>query len=78
VSALLAEIAGRESMLPPDLADMRAKRTGPWSAEALDRDARHLAEFERPLIGVPWHEVKAWMESWGTSNELPRPWSLRL
>jgi hypothetical protein len=72
VSALLAEIAGREGMLPPDLANMRAKGTGPWSADALD------AEFERTRIGVPWDEVKTWMESWGTPNELPRPRARRL
>ena len=78
VSALLAEIAGREGMLPPDLANMRAKGTGPWSADALEQDARRLAEFERTRIGVPWDEVKTWMESWGTPNELPRPRARRL
>jgi hypothetical protein len=78
VSALLAEIAGNESMLPPDLADMRARGTGPWSADALEQDARRLAEFERTRIGVPWDEVKTWMESWGTPNELPRPRARRL
>jgi hypothetical protein len=73
VSALLAEIAGNKGMLPPDLADMRAKGTGPWSAEALEQDAHRLAEFERTRIGVPWGEVKTWMESWGKPSELPRP-----
>ena len=27
-------------------------------------------EFERTRKGVPWNEVKAWMESWGTPNAL--------
>jgi hypothetical protein len=48
VSALLAEIAGREGMLPPDLANMRAKGTGPWSADALEQDARRLASSSAP------------------------------
>lgn len=73
VPALLAELAGNESMLPPDLADMRASGEGPWSPEVLEEDARRLAEFERTRMGMPWDEVKAWMESWGKPNELPQP-----
>lgn len=45
----------------------------PWSPESSAEDARRLAEFERTRMGVPWEEVKAWMESWGTANELPPP-----
>jgi hypothetical protein len=78
VSALLAEIAGNESMLPPDLAEMRAKGDGPWSLDAMEEDARRLAEFERTRMGVPWDEVKAWMQSWGKPNELPRPKARKL
>jgi hypothetical protein len=73
VPALVAELAGNESMLPPDLADMRANSEGPWSPAALEEDARRLAEFERTRLGVPWEEVRAWIESWGKPNELPRP-----
>jgi hypothetical protein len=71
VSALLAEIAGNESVQPANLGRMRAKGEGPWSAEALAEDVRRLAEFEQSRIGVD--EVKAWMGSWGKPNELPRP-----
>src|ERR1700674_1186276 len=73
ISELLADIACNEEVLPADLADMRAKGLGPWSAEAIEEDARRLAEFERTRMGVPWDEVKGWMESWGTPNELPPP-----
>jgi hypothetical protein len=69
VSELLADIACNEDVLPADLAEMRAKGEGPWSAGALEEDARHLAEFERTRMGVPWDEVKTWMDSWGT----PKP-----
>jgi hypothetical protein len=73
VPALVAELAGNESVLPPDLAHMRANGEGPWSPEALEEDARRLAEFERTRMGVPWDEVKAWIESWGKPSELPQP-----
>jgi len=73
VSALLAAIAGNESILPSDLAQMRVKGEGPWSPEAIEKDALHLAEFERTRMGVPWDEVQAWMRSWGKPNGLPRP-----
>ena len=39
----------------------------------LDEDARRLAEFRRTREGVPWEEVKTWMQSWRTPNELPPP-----
>jgi hypothetical protein len=73
VSALIAELAASEVMLPADLAALRAKGEGPWSPEALQEDERRLAEFERTRMGVPWDEVKAWMQSWGKPGELPRP-----
>jgi hypothetical protein len=50
----------------------------PWSPESLAEDARRLAEFERTRMGIPWDEVKAWMESWGTANELPPPKARKL
>jgi hypothetical protein len=45
---------------------------GPWSPAVLE-DARRLTEFERARVGAPWDEVKTWMQSWGTPNELPPP-----
>jgi hypothetical protein len=78
VSDLLADIACNEEALPADLAEMRAKAEGPWSPESLEEDARRLAEFECTRMGVPWDEVKVWMESWGTANELPPPKPRRL
>jgi predicted transcriptional regulator len=73
VADLLADLACADDALPADLAAMRARAEGPWSPEALAEDARRLAEFERTREGVPWDEVKAWMQSWGTPNELPPP-----
>jgi predicted transcriptional regulator len=39
----------------------------------VEEDLRRLREFERTGEAVPWDEVKAWVESWGTADELPRP-----
>jgi hypothetical protein len=73
VSELLADLAANEESLSADLATLRAKGQGPWSPDVLAEDARRLAEFERTRMGVPWDEVKAWMESWGTPGEQPPP-----
>jgi hypothetical protein len=73
VAELLADIACNDEVLPAGLAEMRAKGEGPWSREVLEEDARRLIEFERTRMGVPWDEVKTWMESWGTRSELPTP-----
>ena len=78
VAEFLADIACNEEALPADLAQMRVNGEGPWSPQALEEDARRLAEFERTRMGVPWHDIKAWMESWGTPNQLPVPKSRRL
>ena len=39
----------------------------------LEEDRRRLTEFRRTRQAVPLGEVKAWVESWGTQNELPPP-----
>jgi predicted transcriptional regulator len=39
----------------------------------VEEDIRRLEEFERTGLAVPGDEVKAWIDSWGTADELPRP-----
>jgi hypothetical protein len=73
VADLLADFACNEDASPAELARARAGGEGPWSQEVLEEDARRVAEFEGSRVGVPWEEVKAWLESWGTANELPAP-----
>jgi len=34
---------------------------------------RRLESFKRTREAIPLHDVKAWVESWGTDKELPRP-----
>jgi len=72
VAELVADLAGNESVLPADLAALRAKGEGPWSPEALAEDDRRLAEFKRTRMGLPWEEVKAWLDNWGKPGELPK------
>jgi hypothetical protein len=36
-------------------------------------DRRRLDHFRRNRAAVPLNEVKEWVASWGTANELPRP-----
>jgi predicted transcriptional regulator len=36
-------------------------------------DRRRLDAFKRTREAIPLHQIKAWVDSWGTDNELPRP-----
>lgn len=36
-------------------------------------DRRRLENFRRTREAIPLHDVKAWVESWGTDKELPPP-----
>jgi hypothetical protein len=60
------------------LTELRASSRGPWSPEVLAEDARAMADFERTGEGIPYEEVVAWIESWGTASELPAPKPRRL
>ncbi len=42
---------------------------GPDIAE----DRCRLDAFEQTRTAVPLNDVKAWVASWGSANELPRP-----
>ena len=61
VSAVLAEaVALLDSVVDignPDIAE----------------DRRRLDAFRHTREAIPLHQVKAWVDSWGTDNELPRP-----
>ena len=78
VAALLADVARNEEPLPPALAQMRANGEGAWSPDVVADDARRHAEFERTRLGVPWDEVRVWMESWGAPDPRPTPKSRKL
>jgi predicted transcriptional regulator len=39
----------------------------------LEEDRRRLREFERNREAIPFQEVMAWVQSWGTANELAPP-----
>jgi Flp pilus assembly protein CpaB len=73
ISELVRELAAVQDELTADLAAKRAGGEGPWSPEALAEDARSLAAFRRTRHGLPWDEVRAWMESWGRPDERKPP-----
>jgi len=71
VSVIIAELADASAApAPADLERLRAEGRGPWSPAILAEDARRLADYDANGVGVPWPDVKAWIESWGTP---PRP-----
>jgi hypothetical protein len=78
VSELVAGLMGLDDSWPKDLEDMRRAGRGPWSPSVLAEDARRYEAFERTREGVPFEEVQAWVQSWGTPNELPKPKTRRL
>lgn len=71
VAELLGAIAGNKPSAPPQTAkdDAQAAVASPTRADPPAPQAK--AESEPP--GERWREVKAWIDSWGKSNELPRP-----
>jgi hypothetical protein len=73
VSELLIDLAGAAEVLPPDLQALREASDGPWAPDVLEEDARRLAEFQRTRAAVPWEDMKAWLQTWGTPAEIPPP-----
>ena len=49
-------------------------------SENLDiaEDCRRRQNFDRTREAIPLRDVEAWVESWGTDKELPRPKPQRL
>ena len=39
----------------------------------IGEDRRRLDAFKRTRAAMPLGDVKAWVASWGSANELPRP-----
>ena len=39
----------------------------------IDEDRRRLDAFTRTRAAVPLEDVKNWVASWGSTDELPRP-----
>lgn len=72
VARVVAELIENEE-LPRDLADMRKAGRGPWAPEVLAEDVRRYEEYKRTRMAIPIEEVEAWVNSWGTSKELPMP-----
>lgn len=52
---------------------MREPALKPLSKEEDDALTERALEQARQGIGIPWEEVKAWIDSWDTDHELPPP-----
>lgn len=39
----------------------------------ISEDRRRLDEFKRTRLAIPLDDVKAWVASWDSTEELPRP-----
>ena len=50
----------------------------PIERRGVEEDEAAVADFEHTGMGVPWEDMRDWMNSWGTANELPRPQSRKL
>ena len=61
VAAVLAEAVA--------LLDSVVDLAGPDIGE----DRRRYDDFKRNRLAVPLDDVKAWVSSWGSADELPRP-----
>jgi len=68
VAAVLAEaVALLDSVVDiagPDIGEDRRR---------LDAYNRRLDAYKKTRTAVPLDDVKAWLTSWGSANELPRP-----
>ncbi len=59
----------RCSLKPSRFSNSVVDIAGPDVAE----DRQRLDAFRDTRTAVPLDEVKSWVESWGSANELPRP-----
>ena len=53
-----------------------ATPASPFDIQDDEADERSLLEGEAQLDagkGVPWKDVRRWLESWGNADELPPP-----
>ena len=55
------------------LADAVALLVSVSAGPDVSEDRRRLEAFERTGLAVPFDDMKAWVASWGSENELPRP-----
>jgi hypothetical protein len=72
VADVVADLVKSEE-LPTDLAEMRCLGRGPWAPAVLAEDARRYEEYKRTRMAIPFEDVEAWINSWGSAKELPMP-----
>jgi len=74
IEALVARKGKDAASVVADAVELLDSVIDVYDPDNLEEDLRQrFEEFERTGIGVPGDEVIAWLESWGTPNELPPP-----
>jgi predicted transcriptional regulator len=73
IEALVARKRQDAASVVADAVELLDSVIDVYDPDILEEDLRRLEEFERTGIAVPGDEVIAWIKSWGTPNELPRP-----
>ena len=72
--ARLQALAKRRGQTPGDVVATAIELLDSGDEELdIEEDLRRLREFERTGLAVPWEDVRAWIDSWGTPNERPAP-----
>ena len=74
------EVSGELEALSRDTKRSKTYLAGEAIAEFVRRNALQFARIKAELVaaksgspGIPHQQVEAWMDSWGTDHELPRP-----
>ena len=73
IEALVARKGKDVASVVADAVELLDSVIDVYDPDNLEEDLRRLEEFERTGLAVPGDEVNAWIDSWGTPNELPRP-----
>ncbi|MDO9335087.1 MAG: hypothetical protein Q7T61_01675 [Caulobacter sp.] len=69
--ALGAQILTDDLLLSPNDFDL----PGIEDAElpGVEEDLLDIEEFDRTRMGVPWEEIRDWMNTWGKPERMPPP-----
>jgi predicted transcriptional regulator len=68
----LRHLSDKTGLKPGEIVE-RALERFQDDLDDIGEDERRWAQFERDEKAIPGDAIKAWIESWGTANELPTP-----
>ena len=68
----LVRLASRTGLKPSEVVELALERYQE-DIDDVAEDERRWAQYERDGKAVSGGDVKAWIDSWGSTNELPMP-----